>query len=157
VCAKRRTHRCPVVDSEHDLLPSWRASGRETGTGEKASQGQMGKSNIFCQQSNATTHRDVRALYIDSSPDTASKCGRSRASSARRSKKAAGRSVLLLSVFSAPSLSHHNQELSHLSNSFAQLKQAQAKFRSCIESAKEVKRENKGTSSTYLRVRHALG
>jgi prefoldin alpha subunit len=37
------------------------------------------------------------------------------------------------------------QELSHLTSSFAQLKQAQAKFRSCIESAKEVKRENKGT------------
>ena len=37
------------------------------------------------------------------------------------------------------------QELSHLTNSFAQLKQAQAKFRSCIESAKEVKPENKGT------------
>jgi prefoldin alpha subunit len=36
------------------------------------------------------------------------------------------------------------QELSHLTNSFAQLKQAQAKFRSCIESAKEVKPENKG-------------
>ena len=54
-------------------------------------------------------------------------------------------------------LSHHNQELSHLTNSFAQLKQAQAKFRSCIESAKEVKRENKGTSSMYLRVWRALG
>ncbi|KAH8977606.1 Prefoldin [Lactarius hatsudake] len=35
------------------------------------------------------------------------------------------------------------EELSHLTNSFAQLKQAQAKFRSCIESAKEVKPENK--------------
>jgi hypothetical protein len=55
-------------------------------------------------------------------------------------------------VFPARILSHDNQELSHLTNSFAQLKQAQAKFRSCIESAKEVKRENKGTSSTYLRV-----
>ncbi|KAI9433150.1 Prefoldin-domain-containing protein [Lactarius indigo] len=35
------------------------------------------------------------------------------------------------------------EELSHLTNSFAQLKQAQAKFHSCIESAKEVKPENK--------------
>ncbi|KAH9051853.1 Prefoldin [Lactarius vividus] len=35
------------------------------------------------------------------------------------------------------------EELSHLTNSFAQLKQAQTKFRSCIESAKEVKPENK--------------
>ncbi|KAN0114207.1 Prefoldin subunit domain containing protein [Russula decolorans] len=49
------------------------------------------------------------------------------------------------------------EELSHLTNSFAQLKQAQAKFRSCIESAKEVKRENKDktvlvplTSSLYV-------
>ena len=57
-----------------------------------------------------------------------------------------------LPCFPAPTLSHHHQELSHLTNSFAQLKQAQAKFRSCIESAKEVKRENKGTFSTYLDV-----
>ncbi|KAH9052329.1 hypothetical protein EDB87DRAFT_1541572, partial [Lactarius vividus] len=35
------------------------------------------------------------------------------------------------------------EELSHLTNSFAQLTQAQAKFCSCIESAKEVKPENK--------------
>ncbi|KAH9992542.1 Prefoldin-domain-containing protein [Russula compacta] len=49
------------------------------------------------------------------------------------------------------------EELSHLTNSFAQLKQAQAKFRSCIESAKEVKPENKDktilvplTSSLYV-------
>ncbi|KAF8264239.1 Prefoldin [Lactarius quietus] len=35
------------------------------------------------------------------------------------------------------------EELSHLTNSFAQLKQAQAKFLSCIESAKEVRPENK--------------
>ena len=54
-------------------------------------------------------------------------------------------------AFSSPSSGHptHSnspcQELSHLTNSFAQLKQAQAKFRSCIESAKEVKPENKGT------------
>lgn len=49
------------------------------------------------------------------------------------------------------------EELSHLTNSFAQLKQAQAKFRSCIESAKEVKEGNKDktilvplTSSLYV-------
>ncbi|KAI0292961.1 Prefoldin-domain-containing protein [Multifurca ochricompacta] len=49
------------------------------------------------------------------------------------------------------------EELSHLTNSFAQLKQAQSKFRSCIESAKEVKSDNKGktilvplTSSLYV-------
>jgi hypothetical protein len=51
-----------------------------------------GESNT-CQQRNVATHRDVCALHIYSSPDTASKRGRSRASSARRSKKAAGRSV----------------------------------------------------------------
>lgn len=43
-----------------------------------------------------------------------------------------------------------SQELSHLTSSFAQLKQAQAKFRSCIESAKEVKRENKGMISRAI-------
>ncbi|KAI0247532.1 Prefoldin-domain-containing protein [Lactifluus subvellereus] len=49
------------------------------------------------------------------------------------------------------------EELSHLTNSFAQLKQAQSKFQSCIESAKEIKQENKGktvlvplTSSLYV-------
>ncbi|KAA1473321.1 Prefoldin-domain-containing protein [Dentipellis sp. KUC8613] len=35
------------------------------------------------------------------------------------------------------------EELSHLTNSFAQLKQAQSKFNSCIESAKEVQPANK--------------
>ena len=40
------------------------------------------------------------------------------------------------------------QELSHLSNSFAQLKQAQAKFRACIENVAEVKPENKSTCTT---------
>ncbi|THH31680.1 hypothetical protein EUX98_g2519 [Antrodiella citrinella] len=34
-------------------------------------------------------------------------------------------------------------ELSHLSNSFTQLKQAQAKFKSCMENVGEVKQENK--------------
>jgi prefoldin alpha subunit len=36
------------------------------------------------------------------------------------------------------------QELNHLTNSFAQLKQAQAKFKGCIENVNEVKKENKG-------------
>jgi prefoldin alpha subunit len=36
------------------------------------------------------------------------------------------------------------QELNHLTNSFAQLKQAQAKFKACIENVNEVKKENKG-------------
>ncbi|KAG6852736.1 hypothetical protein C0991_009452 [Blastosporella zonata] len=33
-------------------------------------------------------------------------------------------------------------ELNHLTNSFAQLKQAQAKFKSCVENVREVKPEN---------------
>lgn len=37
------------------------------------------------------------------------------------------------------------QELNHLTNSFAQLKQAQAKFKACIENVGEVKPANKGT------------
>ena len=48
------------------------------------------------------------------------------------------------SVYSQRVVTTDLQELSHLTNSFAQLKQAQAKFRSCIESAKEVRPENKG-------------
>lgn len=36
------------------------------------------------------------------------------------------------------------QELNHLTNSFAQLKQAQAKFKACLENVTEVKPENKG-------------
>lgn len=35
------------------------------------------------------------------------------------------------------------EELSHLSNSFAQLRQAQAKFRACIDNVGQVKPENK--------------
>ena len=70
-------------------------------------------------------------------------CRRSRALSARRSEKAARRGMFV-KIFSAwPLLKPIPQELSHLTNSFAQLKQAQAKFLSCIDSAKEVKAENK--------------
>ncbi|KAG2148868.1 Prefoldin [Suillus clintonianus] len=39
-----------------------------------------------------------------------------------------------------------DEELNHLTNSFAQLKQAQAKFKSCIENVGEVKPQNKGTT-----------
>ncbi|KIJ40342.1 hypothetical protein M422DRAFT_32367 [Sphaerobolus stellatus SS14] len=39
-----------------------------------------------------------------------------------------------------------DEELSHLTNSFAQLKQAQAKFKACIENVQEVKTENKNKS-----------
>jgi len=34
------------------------------------------------------------------------------------------------------------QELSHLTNSFAQLKQAQAKFKACIDNVQDVKPQN---------------
>lgn len=49
-----------------------------------------------------------------------------------------------------PTLSKSNrvvQELNHLTNSFAQLKQAQAKFKACIENAAEIKPQNKGALS----------
>jgi prefoldin subunit 5 len=36
------------------------------------------------------------------------------------------------------------QELSHLTNSFAQLKQAQAKFKACVENVAEISPSNKG-------------
>ncbi|KAF9781303.1 Prefoldin-domain-containing protein [Thelephora terrestris] len=39
-----------------------------------------------------------------------------------------------------------DEELTHLTNSFTQLKQAQAKFRSCIDNAAEVKPGNKDTT-----------
>jgi prefoldin alpha subunit len=35
------------------------------------------------------------------------------------------------------------QELTHLTNSFSQLKQAQTKFKACIENVAQVKPENK--------------
>ncbi|KJA18944.1 hypothetical protein HYPSUDRAFT_144335 [Hypholoma sublateritium FD-334 SS-4] len=48
-------------------------------------------------------------------------------------------------------------ELTHLTNSFAQLKQAQAKFKSCLENVNEVRPSNKGktilvplTNSLYV-------
>ncbi|KAG6819266.1 hypothetical protein H0H93_013581 [Arthromyces matolae] len=49
------------------------------------------------------------------------------------------------------------EELNHLTNSFAQLKQAQAKFKACIDNVKELKPENAGktilvplTNSLYV-------
>ncbi|EIW77716.1 Prefoldin alpha subunit [Coniophora puteana RWD-64-598 SS2] len=39
-----------------------------------------------------------------------------------------------------------DSELQHLSSSFQQLKQAQAKFKSCIENVNTVKPQNKGTT-----------
>ncbi|KAF9466738.1 Prefoldin [Collybia nuda] len=49
------------------------------------------------------------------------------------------------------------EELNHLTNSFAQLKQAQAKFKACIENVAEVKPANRGktilvplTNSLYV-------
>ncbi|KAJ7510879.1 Prefoldin [Mycena galericulata] len=49
------------------------------------------------------------------------------------------------------------EELNHLTNSFAQLKQAQAKFKACIENVAEIKPSNKGktilvplTNSLYV-------
>ncbi|KAJ7844647.1 Prefoldin alpha-like protein [Mycena leptocephala] len=49
------------------------------------------------------------------------------------------------------------EELNHLTNSFAQLKQAQAKFKTCIENVAEIKPANKGktilvplTNSLYV-------
>ncbi|KAJ6589305.1 Prefoldin [Mycena capillaripes] len=49
------------------------------------------------------------------------------------------------------------EELNHLTNSFAQLKQAQAKFKTCIENVTEIKPSNKGktilvplTNSLYV-------
>jgi len=39
-----------------------------------------------------------------------------------------------------------DEELTHLTNSFTQLKQAQAKFRSCIDNVAEVKASNKNTT-----------
>jgi len=43
------------------------------------------------------------------------------------------------------------QELTHLSNSFAKLKQAQAKFKACIENVREVKIENNGMQGIQTR------
>ncbi|KAG6329630.1 hypothetical protein ID866_9458 [Astraeus odoratus] len=38
------------------------------------------------------------------------------------------------------------EELSHLTNSFAQLKQAQSKFKQCVDNVAEVKPQNAGTT-----------
>ncbi|KAF9074597.1 Prefoldin subunit-domain-containing protein [Rhodocollybia butyracea] len=38
------------------------------------------------------------------------------------------------------------EELNHLTNSFAQLKQAQAKFKACIENVAEIKPQNKNNT-----------
>jgi prefoldin alpha subunit len=42
------------------------------------------------------------------------------------------------------------KELNHLTNSFAQLKQAQAKFKACIENVEEVKQGNAGMLKASL-------
>ncbi|KAI6126929.1 Prefoldin [Pisolithus sp. B1] len=38
------------------------------------------------------------------------------------------------------------EELSHLTNSFAQLKQAQSKFKQCVDNVQEIKPKNTGTT-----------
>ena len=43
------------------------------------------------------------------------------------------------------------QELNHLTSSFAQLKQAQSKFKSCLENVGEVKPKNAGKSNWFVR------
>lgn len=43
------------------------------------------------------------------------------------------------------------QELNHLTSSFAQLKQAQSKFKSCLENVGEVKTKNAGKSNWFVR------
>lgn len=42
------------------------------------------------------------------------------------------------------------QELTHLSSSFSQLKQAQAKFKACMDNVKEIKPQNQGISRPAL-------
>jgi|ERR1700722_3929643 len=49
---------------------------------------------------------------------------------------------------------HSFKELNHLTNSFAQLKQAQAKFKTCMENVGEIKPQNKGISYLSVVGRH---
>jgi prefoldin alpha subunit len=44
-----------------------------------------------------------------------------------------------------------SQELSHLTNSFTQLKAALAKFSACIDNVKEISPENQGATSYWRR------
>lgn len=48
------------------------------------------------------------------------------------------------------------QELTHLTNSFSQLRQAQAKFKSCIENVAEIKPVNKGVCLSQISSRTRL-
>ncbi|KAJ7901130.1 Prefoldin alpha-like protein, partial [Mycena olivaceomarginata] len=47
-------------------------------------------------------------------------------------------------------------ELNHLTNSFAQLKQAQAKFKACIENVAEIKPTNKGSKTILVPLTNSL-
>jgi len=71
----------------------------------------------------------------------------SQLSDVRRQLEEVGRDVFYPSKFH---WCRATQELNHLTNSFAQLKQAQAKFKSCIENVGEVKPQNKGAPSIPL-------
>jgi len=53
-------------------------------------------------------------------------------------------------------LSDSLQELAHLSSSFAQLRQAQAKFKSCIHNIRHITSENKRISSHFFYLQFQL-
>lgn len=79
-------------------------------------------------------------------------CYRPRHRPAYRSSKTAGRckpNAIKTKKEADLSLSI-TKELNHLTNSFTQLKQAQAKFKACIDNVNEVKPENKGMPTVLL-------
>jgi hypothetical protein len=128
------THRCPVVDPGHDLLPS--RGGEERVVRPNAEIEYL--TAMSAPSTTAPTQQvNVSDLELPQLVEVKRQLEEVRSDIPCSSASLELSSPLI--QFSA------RQELSHLTSSFAQLKQAQAKFRSCIESAKEVKRENKGT------------
>lgn len=63
--------------------------------------------------------------------------------------------VSLVVKFLRQPTDHTLQELHHLTSSFAQLKQAQAKFKACIDNINEVKPQNKGEHSRPIGITHS--
>ena len=78
-------------------------------------------------------------------PASPNQCDRLRSSSTSRCAPTARRGASGIPSSSSHGLNSLFQELSHLTNSFAQLRQAQAKFKACMDNVKQITPENKST------------
>ncbi len=104
---------------------------------------------LDCCPHSLATSRLLHNGHLTASADSASRFGYTAARGSETSVGGGGCYATTIPV--QASTDRFSQELSHLTNSFTQLRQAQAKFRACIENVTEVKPQNKGM---FLRKAH---